>query len=75
MTLDITEKEGAVLRRLAHGYSREEIAVALGVSVATVNARIYAAQNRTGTRTSYHLLAAFVAERTRASEEGESTIL
>lgn len=60
MALNISKGEWEVLLRLAQGFERREIAKDLGVSVSTVNNRIYAAMERTHARTSYQLVAMYV---------------
>ncbi len=62
MALELRDTETAVLERLANGMKRKEIATELGVSLSSVNNRIYAAQDRVGCRTTEHLLAWFVRE-------------
>lgn len=60
MGLDINKGEWDVIARLANGYERKDIAKELGVSVSTVNNRIYAAMDRTHSKTSYQLVARYV---------------
>jgi DNA-binding CsgD family transcriptional regulator len=66
--LDINDREDEVLRRLVTGQSRKEIAIALNIQVVTVHARLYAARDRTGTRSIEHLIAAYVADALTKSE-------
>lgn len=69
--LDIRDDEAEVLRRLANGEKRPEIAEHLGIALDTVHKRIYAARRRTQTRTVEQLLSEYVANAVRAVEDGE----
>lgn len=60
MALNISQGEAEVLQRLGNGEKRKEIAADLGISLSTVNNRIYDAQKKVGCRTSEHLLAWFI---------------
>jgi len=60
LVLNISEGERAVLEQLAEGRTRPEIATRLGVSLSTVNNRIYEAMARNESHTSYGLLADYI---------------
>lgn len=71
MPLNISDGERAVLLRVSQGFERKEIARDLGISVSTVNGRIYDAQRRNGLRNANHLLAVFVGETVLAAAQAE----
>lgn len=69
MALTLREGESTVLGWLSDGYERKEIAKILGISLSTVNNRIYEATKRNGLRTSTHLVAWYVRDQVTAQYE------
>lgn len=69
MALTLRDGEREVLDRLCDGYERKEIAEELGISLSTVNNRVYEATKRNGLRTSVHLVAWYIRDAVTAHYE------
>ena len=69
--LNLTSREEDVLRYLANGYHRAEIAEILEIKLPTVHQRIYTAQTKAGARTTIQLIALFVLEKAREWTEAQ----